>query len=269
MTADNGYLYHLAKLGAAHIHPLGAAATRCLLDALELRTGNRVLEIGCGTGATLVEIARTHAVRIVGVDASVHMLAVAGRRLRLLSGGSNVSLAAGRGAGLPFADETFDRVFTESVLGFQPAVEARQMLREIMRVLKPGGLYAANEAIWRPQTTAEQAGDIYEACVADFGICQASPQPWAVDEWRAVILETGFILHYARDLDDLVQNAPERVQPADNWPTRLFSLRNRARGRLDPELRRERRKYRALLSKHYYDGQYMESRLFLMSKGAQ
>ncbi|NJN55547.1 MAG: hypothetical protein HC804_12800, partial [Anaerolineae bacterium] len=50
----------------------------------------------------------------------------------------------------------------------------------------------ANEAIWRPEVTAQQARTIYAASMADFGVCQASQQAWNVQDWLALMQQTGF-----------------------------------------------------------------------------
>src|SRR4051812_12911450 len=77
------YLAYLARLGVSNLHPGGAAATARLLAALELHAGQRVLEIGCGTGVTLVQIAATYPVTLDAVDALPEMLRVARLRLRV------------------------------------------------------------------------------------------------------------------------------------------------------------------------------------------
>src|SRR4051794_30394643 len=114
------FLVYLAGTGATHIHPMGRAATDALFTRLDLRPGMRVLEIGCGTGGTMARLAPFRPDRIDGVDLLPSMLAVARKRLRLVGLGKRVHLRLLKpGEPLPFATAAYDRVYAESVAGFQ------------------------------------------------------------------------------------------------------------------------------------------------------
>jgi ubiquinone/menaquinone biosynthesis C-methylase UbiE len=96
-----------------------------------------VLDDGCGTGAFL-EFARrskTHVERYVGIDVSRGMLGHAARRLAL--SGQDQILVQADACRLPFADDTFDVVYARALLHHLP--DPADGLREIRRVLKPGG----------------------------------------------------------------------------------------------------------------------------------
>ncbi len=90
--------------------------------------GRRVLEVGCGTGLLLREVA-TDAKDAVGLDLSQGMLGLAASRgLRVLQGSATA---------LPFEDHTFDLVYSFKVLAHVPDLEGA--LREMARVTRPGG----------------------------------------------------------------------------------------------------------------------------------
>jgi len=55
---------------------------------------------------------------------------------------------------------------------------------EIFRVLKPGARFVANEAVWRAGVSAERVAAVNAACLADFGVRQASAEPWALPDYR-------------------------------------------------------------------------------------
>ena len=83
MAAERySYLMHLANLGSTNVHPGRLTATDQLMAALELEDGLRVLEIGCGTAATLVRMASLYNLEMKGVDVLPEMLRVAKIRVR-------------------------------------------------------------------------------------------------------------------------------------------------------------------------------------------
>jgi len=98
--------------------------------ALGLRPGERVLDVGAGTGVSTQELARSGAYA-VGADLSIGMLR-AGRRAR-----PAVPLLAGDALRLPFADGTFDAVTISFAL--RNVVDTGAALRELARVTRPGG----------------------------------------------------------------------------------------------------------------------------------
>ncbi|SLL97145.1 Ubiquinone/menaquinone biosynthesis methyltransferase ubiE [Actinoplanes sp. SE50/110] len=103
---------------------------RATRAALGLRPGERVLDVGAGTGISTDELGRSGAFA-VGADLSVGMLQ-AGRAVRPV-----VPLLAGDALKLPFADATFDAVTISFAL--RNVVDTGAALREFGRVTRPGG----------------------------------------------------------------------------------------------------------------------------------
>jgi len=103
------------------------AATR---DALDLKAGERVLDLGAGTGVSTEELAKSGAY-VVGLDISQGMLR-AGKRVR-----PQVPLLAGDALALPFADGVFDAVTISFAL--RNVHDSGAALAEMARVTKPGG----------------------------------------------------------------------------------------------------------------------------------
>jgi len=106
----------------------------------------RVLDVATGTGAVALELVkRGHTV--VGIDQSPEMLGVARERL------PGVELHEGRAESLPFADAEFDAL-TFTYL-FRYVADVPATLRELARVVRPGGVVAMQEfglpgGVWRP-----------------------------------------------------------------------------------------------------------------------
>ena len=109
-------------------------------DAADIRPGQRVLDVGCGTGVLTRELAlRTGpGGAVTGLDSSPRMLAIAQRLSPALE------WREGFAEVLPFPDGSFDAVVSQFGLMFFP--DPAQALREMMRVLKPGGRLAV--AVW-------------------------------------------------------------------------------------------------------------------------
>ena len=110
--------------------PRFAEAARDLVGALAIEEGQRVLDIGTGTGAAAEEIARTGA-KVVGVDRSFNMLSVAHRER------PSLSFATADVLDLPFRNRTFDVVAGNFVFAHFAKVETA--LFELTRVLSPRG----------------------------------------------------------------------------------------------------------------------------------
>jgi ubiquinone/menaquinone biosynthesis C-methylase UbiE len=109
-----------------------------VMDALGVGQADHVLDIGCGHGRSLTELAaRAPQGRIVGLDPSELMVEIAKRRNRPLVEAGRVDVILSSVESLSFADDTFDKVVCVHVLYFWKDIE--KSLREIARVLKPGG----------------------------------------------------------------------------------------------------------------------------------
>jgi ubiquinone/menaquinone biosynthesis C-methylase UbiE len=115
-----------------------ASIQRELLRQAELQPGLRALDVGCGTGTFAVMIKREYpAVDVVALDPDRKALARAQRKARR----SDVSVQFDRGFAdaLPYDNAVFDRVFSSMMFHHLPRSEKEGALREIHRVLKPGG----------------------------------------------------------------------------------------------------------------------------------
>ena len=127
---------------------------RALVAAVDVRPGQRVLDVATGTGLVAHELADRGA-DVVGLDQSEDMLAVARERL-----GDRVTFVRGEAERLPFADAEFDALTFTYLLRYVD--DRAATMRELARVVRPGGRIGMVEfgvpaaaplrALWRVHT---------------------------------------------------------------------------------------------------------------------
>jgi ubiquinone/menaquinone biosynthesis C-methylase UbiE len=120
---------------------LGAdAARRVLVEQVACRPGDRVLEIGCGTGSLLLAVKRSQPdAEVVGLDPDAAALAIARRKAD--RAGVRVQTDQGYADELPYPDASFDRVVSSFMFHHLPRAVKEASLREARRVLRPGGRF--------------------------------------------------------------------------------------------------------------------------------
>jgi ubiquinone/menaquinone biosynthesis C-methylase UbiE len=143
---DNAERSYIPALGKRWLLPLydpflwllGAdKAKRPLIEQAEIKSGFRVLDIGCGTGSLAIMIKRMHReTEVVGIDPDPLALSVAERKAK--RAGLSVEFDRGFADRMPYADASFDRVFSSFMFHHLAADEKSATLGEIRRVLKPG-----------------------------------------------------------------------------------------------------------------------------------
>ena len=121
-----------------------AGEKKCIdtgLRMLGTRDGERILEIGFGTGRALLALAEAAGApgEVFGIDISEGMAGVARRKLHKKGLAGRVKVYVGDAAELPYEDGFFDAIFTSFTLDLIDAPEIPTVLAECRRVLKDGG----------------------------------------------------------------------------------------------------------------------------------
>ncbi|HET7815820.1 MAG TPA: class I SAM-dependent methyltransferase [Candidatus Baltobacteraceae bacterium] len=139
-----------------HFRPENQQKVRRTLEELAKRArGGRLLDVGCGTGF-IIRLAHDLFESIDGIDITPAMLARVGSW-------NNVTLHTGAAENMPFADASFDMA---SSYAFMHHVEDhKRVLKEVARVLRPGGLFYVdlepNKLFWNAMVDLEKKGSDY------------------------------------------------------------------------------------------------------------
>lgn len=102
-----------------------------------------ILDIATGTGDLAIQMVKTGAKRIVGLDLSEGMLKVGRRKIQDRKLDSRIEMVQGDSEALPFEDDSFDAITV--AFGVRNFENLEKGLEEIHRVLKPGGIFVVLE----------------------------------------------------------------------------------------------------------------------------
>jgi len=173
----------------------GLNGTEELAGLCHIGEGAYVLDVGCGAGVTSCFLARRYGCRVMGVDIRARMVERSEERARREGVANRVEFRVADAQDLPFEDDLFDAVITESVTSFPK--DKHRAVNEYVRVTRPGGYVGLAESTWLkvpppPELVAWASQDV-GACV----------QPLTSDDWAGLLENAG------------LQDITTRIYPVD------------------------------------------------------
>jgi ubiquinone/menaquinone biosynthesis C-methylase UbiE len=128
------------------LHPGGLEKTDEMARLCGIGPGQRVLDVGSGRGASACHLARRYDCDVTGTDCSQKMVVFSQTRARCNGLGERVHFMVVDACALPFPDGSFDLVLAECVTTM---LDTEGALREMIRVVAPGGHVGDLEMTWR------------------------------------------------------------------------------------------------------------------------
>ena len=162
-------------------HPGGLKATEELAELCHINEDKLVLVVGCGVGVTPCYLAKRHGCKAFGIDISEKMVNRSKERAKRQGVDHKVEFRVADAQNLPFEDNFFDAVISESVNAF---IEDRpRAASEYVRVTKPGGYVGLNEATWIKTPPSELPEYLYRVMGAKF--------PPRNNGWKELLADSG------------------------------------------------------------------------------
>jgi ubiquinone/menaquinone biosynthesis C-methylase UbiE len=153
ITAATAAPDQIAYMDAAARTAVGMDYKQRFVASLDVGPGHTVVDVGCGPATDLARLADAvgREGSVIGVDRETRMLEEARRRM---ADRPNVELLLGDVLDLPIPDDGVDRARTDRVL--QHVADPAKAVKEVRRVLRPGGLFGMAEPDWDTLAVADQ-----------------------------------------------------------------------------------------------------------------
>lgn len=138
--------------------------TEIMIDKIAVEPGQRVLDVGCGTGQPALRLAREAEVDVVGITVSEEQVVSATRLSEANGLGDRLSFQLADAMELPFEEDSFDAAWLFESPPHMP--DRVHVLQQVARVVRPGGLIALTDFVQiAPMTGAEHdaAAEVMES----------------------------------------------------------------------------------------------------------
>jgi ubiquinone/menaquinone biosynthesis C-methylase UbiE len=183
----------LSLLTGGTLRPGGIALTTEILTCCKPSPGCTVLDVGCGPGHTVALMTTVFGLRATGLDPSAAMLAKAACQT------PDATFFQGEATAIPCKSHSFEMVISECVLSLTGDIE--KSLREMSRVLRPGGLLILTDIY------CKQSG--LKPDLPNLQSCISSALPLEIIEKG--LYNAGFTLHTLRDRSDLLKQLAGQI----------------------------------------------------------
>jgi ubiquinone/menaquinone biosynthesis C-methylase UbiE len=164
-------------VGLKVLHPGGFKSTEELCSTLKIRKDSHVLDVACGTGTTSLFLSDKYGCQVTGFDISEDLIKIANKSLEENNRGGKIKFEVADALEIPYPDNTFDVVISQAF--FILVDDKAKALKEIVRVLKPGGYFGSLELSWFKHPSKEAYEELLKKACNDL-----IPRVAGFDEWE-------------------------------------------------------------------------------------
>ena len=182
MNSQRDFFDFAAEVGLTK-HIGGLEATETLFELCHINKDKYILDVGCGAGLTPVLMAKRIGCSVIGIDISEGMVERSKERAKRRGIMHRIEFQVANAQDLPFDDNSFDAVITESVTAFPN--DKQKAVNEYVRVTKPGGYIGLNESTW---LKIPPPPELIAWASQDLG---ANVKPLTSDEWVGLLEAAG------------------------------------------------------------------------------
>lgn len=178
----------LARLGKRVLRPGGRELTNKMIEGLNIKGDDDLLEFAPGLGFTASLACAKNPRSYTGVDRNKEALSLANKSIHHPN--KRMILADASDTGLP--SESATKVYGEAMLTMQSKLQKKAIVEEAARVLKPGGYYGMHELSLYPDDLSE---DIKRALYRDLSLhIKVNARPLTTKEWTELLESAGFTI---------------------------------------------------------------------------
>jgi SAM-dependent methyltransferase len=206
----------LEMSGVETLHPGGFDLSKRIGELVKFTPATHALDVSSGKGAFACRYARDFGSRITGLEFNPHFVEIARQRMHREGVADRVEFKIGDSRKLPFQDGEFEVVVNECAVGLTAINAPQQVLDEMVRVTRPGGTIVIHESTWLRELSAEEKRD---------ASLSLGTTPYAVEEWKQMLIEAGAVPRIVEDWSGL-ENAA-KIRSDHKWnpknPMSLFT----------------------------------------------
>jgi len=181
-SKPESYYFALQSSWGLTKHMGGLEATKELIELCHVNKNSYVLDVGCGVGLTACYMAKEYGCKLIAIDISEEMIKRAEEMAKRKGVEDKVEFKVADAQALPFEDNLFDAVISESTNAF---IENKQKaINEYKRVAKPGGYVGFNEVTWIETPPPELVEYLSHAL--------GGAEFLTTEGWKGLLKEAGF-----------------------------------------------------------------------------